>query len=538
MPVNLFDANFYRAAHSDLANFNDAQLQSHFQNYGLNEGRRFSSFVDLNFYRASHSDLANFSNTQAYQHLQIYGVGEGRKFSPFVDLNFYRANNSDLTSFQNEQLLNHLQTYGVGEGRKFSPFVDLNFYRSNNQDLASFNNNQALQHLELYGLNEERRFSPFVDLNLYRAVNTDLLVLGWSPTQLFQHLVTFGVKEGRRFSISFDSNYYRNIYSDLAAAGLNNVQLLEHFQKHGLEEGRNSSESFHVTYYLENHSDLKNAGFNKQQAQQHFEIHGFFEGRLAAPLNSMSPLPDRDDNSLGRAFHISVLNGNRNFTNQFVGSSDRNDFYHFTIVQPSHFNISLSHLSDYADMELIFDSNSNGIYDSGELLYDGYGNSYENGSLHVTLGTGNYFIRIFTDSSENNTNYTLGVTATPVLRTTPRDPGSTFSTAIDIGTLTTKRSFTDFVGSADRNDYYRFSISQTSNFNLSLTGLSSYADVELLMDSNNNGVYDSNEKLYYTYGSAWSHGTIYKILEAGTYFIRVYTADFGDNTNYTVEMTT
>lgn len=46
MPVNLFDANFYRAANADLTGLNDAQALSHFQNYGLDEGRAFSPFVN------------------------------------------------------------------------------------------------------------------------------------------------------------------------------------------------------------------------------------------------------------------------------------------------------------------------------------------------------------------------------------------------------------------------------------------------------------------------------------------------------------
>jgi hypothetical protein len=39
---------------------------------------------------------------------------------------------------------------------------------------------------------------------------------------------------------------------------------------------------------------------------------------------------------------------------------------------------------------------------------------------------------------------------------------------------------TDFVGSTDTNDYYRFSLASASNFNVSLTGLNADADVQLL----------------------------------------------------------
>lgn len=61
MSISLFDVNTYCAANPDLAAAGlttDAQLLSHFQNFGLKEGRNFSALVNLNFYRASNQDLA------------------------------------------------------------------------------------------------------------------------------------------------------------------------------------------------------------------------------------------------------------------------------------------------------------------------------------------------------------------------------------------------------------------------------------------------------------------------------------------------
>lgn len=238
MTVDLFDANFYRAANSDLAKLSDAQASSHFQAYGLNEGREFSAFVDLNFYRSSSSDLSTFSNKQAYEHLQKHGVAEGRSFSPLVDLKFYQQGNTDLKGLSNEQLLQHLQQNGVGEGRQFSAIVDLNFYKAANADLSTFDNKQALQHLEIHGMNE-----------------------------------------GRKFSLPFDVNYYKSLYADLAAAKLNNEQLVEHFAAHGVNEGRASSRSFDVKTYLATNTDLKAAGYNYDQALDHFALYGYKEGR-------------------------------------------------------------------------------------------------------------------------------------------------------------------------------------------------------------------------------------------------------------------
>lgn len=169
MAVELFDANFYRAANSDLATAGlttDAQLLSHFQNEGLNEGRAFSPFVDLNFYRSSssNSDLTAAglnTNGQLYEHLRNYGVAEGRLFSPFADINFYLAANSDVAQAyggNREQAFGHLQNYGVAEGRLFSPFFNASSYLNNNSDLlaADFNNVQAYNHFVLFGLQEER----------------------------------------------------------------------------------------------------------------------------------------------------------------------------------------------------------------------------------------------------------------------------------------------------------------------------------------------------------------------------------------------
>jgi len=239
MAVNLFDANFYRAANRDLAAAGlttDTQVFSHFQNYGLNEGRAFSQFVDLKFYRSSNADLSGFNNKQLFDHLQNFGVREDRHFSPFVDLKFYRQANSDLSQFSSEQAFGHLQTYGVNEGRAFSPFVDLKFYRQANSDLSQFNNAQALQHLEIYGINEGRQFSSLIDLNYYRQANSDLSQ--FNNAQALQHLENYGLNEGRQFSQYFSINYYKSHNADLVAAKLNNSQLLEHYELFGINEGR------------------------------------------------------------------------------------------------------------------------------------------------------------------------------------------------------------------------------------------------------------------------------------------------------------
>ncbi len=481
--------------------------------------------------------MASFSNRQAYDHLSNYGVAEGRKFSPFFDLSFYRSKNGDLNNLSNEQLFDHLRTFGVSEGRSFSRLIDLNFYRTANADLKNLNNPQALEHLQKFGLAEGRRFSSFIDLNVYQAANPDLLAAGFNKNQLFEHLANYGVVQGRRYSISFDSNYYRSTYSDLAQANLNPYQLLGHFQDYGLAEGRVSSESFNSTYYLNTYSDLRAAGFTRQLAHQHFEIYGYKEGRQAAPASSVSLSPNRADNSLDTAANLGILNGSRNFSNQFVGVADSYDYYRFTLAQTSNFNASLTGLTSNAYVEVIYDANGNNQLDSSEQVGYASGNIYRSASINETLGAGTYFLRIYTESYlTNNANYSLGVSATPAPVTTPRDPGNTLRTAYDIGFLNGTSVFKDFVGAADPDDYYRFSLSSNRTLKLDLTELSDYADVQLIQDTNGNGVVDFSERLESSSGNSLRNGSINEALRTGTYFVRVYNNATSYNTNYTLTL--
>ncbi|MFB2921911.1 MULTISPECIES: M10 family metallopeptidase C-terminal domain-containing protein [Aerosakkonema] len=216
MPVQLFDVNYYRAVNPDLANLNDTQAFSHFQNYGLNEGRQFSPLVNLNFYRSNNLDLAAAgltTNTQLFNHLQDSGIDEGRIFSPLVDLFFYRYNNPDLAAafVSDSQLFEHLQKNGLGEGRKFSPFFDVNYYLSHNADLvaAGLNNQQAFEHFQRFGLAEGRRASPLVlfEPTYYLSQNPDLIAAGINNGQTaFQHFQNYGYAERRRSSLFFDRN--------------------------------------------------------------------------------------------------------------------------------------------------------------------------------------------------------------------------------------------------------------------------------------------------------------------------------------------
>ncbi len=104
--------------------------------------------------------------------------------------------------------------------------------------------------------------------------------------------------------------------------------------------------------------------------------------------------------------------------------------------------------------------------------------------------------------------------------------GNSINNAFDIGNLTTTGIYNaDQVGnSIDRNDYYKFTLTGSSVFNLSLSGLSGDVNVWLIQDLNNNGVVDGqNELRASSTNSGNADETISNLsLTAGTYFVRIY----------------
>ncbi|MFM7714291.1 MAG: PPC domain-containing protein, partial [Microcystis sp.] len=108
--------------------------------------------------------------------------------------------------------------------------------------------------------------------------------------------------------------------------------------------------------------------------------------------------------------------------------------------------------------------------------------------------------------------------------------GNTLTTARDITIGATPTTYSDFVGSTDSNDYYRFSLGDTSDFSLNLTGLSADADVSLL-DSNGRVITKSTN-------GGTSNESITRQLNAGTYYVRVYPRSGSTNYNLSLSATT
>lgn len=203
----------------------------------------------------------------------------------------------------------------------------------------------------------------------------------------------------------------------------------------------------------------------------------------------------------------------------FVGNSDTSDLYRFSLTTAGVFSASISGLTADADIRLIRDANNNGIVDAGEEIARSQAAITTVDSLSRNLDAGTYFFQVYQFTGD--TNYQLQVSLTP-----PDQAGNSLTDARLVSVGGTPATFTDFVGAQDTNDYYRFNLSTTSNFNLTLTGLEADADVELL--NSTGGLIErslragSNDEL------------INRVLDSGTYYVRVY--PFSSDTNYRLRL--
>ncbi|ODV37529.1 S8 family serine peptidase [Microcystis aeruginosa] len=233
-------------------------------------------------------------------------------------------------------------------------------------------------------------------------------------------------------------------------------------------------------------------------------------GDFLTGQSSFVGLPSSVDlagNTLATARAITVGSSTTSYTD-WVGSTDTNDYYRFSLANSGNFNLGLTGMTADADVQLLNSSGSVIAYS------DNGGTASE--SITRQLSAGTYYIRVYPYSG--NTNYNLAVSATSSVDLA----GNTLATAraITVGSSTT--SYTDWVGSTDTNDYYRFTLANSGNFNLGLTGMTADADV-LLLNSSGSLIASS------TNGGTTSE-SITRQLSAGTYYIRVY--PYSGNTNY------
>ncbi|WP_342377001.1 M57 family metalloprotease [Myxococcus stipitatus] len=170
-----FDVAFYLNNYGDLlaaygaTNFPAAR--NHWEQYGIDEGRRSATHFDAPYYLSLYGDLrAAYGATNyraARDHWQNQGLGEGRRGSREFDVGYYLSLHPDLRAAFGTNYaaaLNHWRIQGIYEGRKASAEFDVAYYLASNPDLIAAygprNYAAALDHWIFVGRAQGRRGVP------------------------------------------------------------------------------------------------------------------------------------------------------------------------------------------------------------------------------------------------------------------------------------------------------------------------------------------------------------------------------------------
>ncbi|MDZ8055269.1 MAG: pre-peptidase C-terminal domain-containing protein [Aulosira sp. ZfuCHP01] len=234
-----------------------------------------------------------------------------------------------------------------------------------------------------------------------------------------------------------------------------------------------------------------------------------------------------------------------------VNSEFTNRLYRINFGAIGTLKANLSNLTANADMRLIYDANNNGVIDAGEVIATSNNAGTTSESFNISnLAAGSYYIDVFAtnylDSSGNRfineASYTLNLS-----QLAASDPaitiGSNFSSALtnNFGKYQSGYTYSNYysasVGDRNFDDLFRYEFAGTTNLNFTLTDLTANADIRLIYDANNNGVFDTGEEISRSSNSGTSTETLSRSgLAAGTYYVNVYRYDSSVNTPYKLNL--
>jgi serine protease len=232
--------------------------------------------------------------------------------------------------------------------------------------------------------------------------------------------------------------------------------------------------------------------------------------------------------NLTAAVNLNALAG-QTLVQDRVGGSNTLDFYRFTLNTASRLDLRLDGLSADADLMLIRDQNDNGVFDVGETI----ATSSQLSSIPERIQTGllaagTYYVAVERPQA-TTTAYSLSLTADAA--------GESIATARDLGTLQGNQTYQDFVGDADPVDLYQIQIPASSNFRITIDGLSSDVDLYLIQDRNANGLIEKSELIAISELPSTNADQLQTNgLAAGTYILQV--VQYTGNSNYTLSFST
>ncbi|MBI1348007.1 hypothetical protein GC163_17175 [bacterium] len=247
--------------------------------------------------------------------------------------------------------------------------------------------------------------------------------------------------------------------------------------------------------------------------------------------------PDPGD-FLGGALNVGELSSTPFTFSDRIGKDaidqpDPVDVFRFTLATDKNVTYSLSGLTKQMRAEVYVDGNQDGQFNSNELIETRFISS--SGTVTEPLSAGEYFLRLTPSNSNDDTYYTLNLSAAALPADDGQnDPGATIATARNLGTLSsTPVTVVDAVRTYD-DDVYKFTVTNDSIVTAAFTGIDEYVDMLLYFDGDNDGLFDSNELIESRFTS--SNLTFMEPLSAGTYYLLVRPDSSSSNVYYSLSL--
>ncbi len=190
-------------------------------------------------------------------------------------------------------------------------------------------------------------------------------------------------------------------------------------------------------------------------------------------------------------------------------------FYMIRVMKAGLVNLRLEGLTGDATLQLINDRNHNNRLDSGEVVQQSAKLLAADESISRFMSVGNYQVRVLQAEGNSIINYNLRYSTSPFATADKVDQtGNDTATARELSVpLGTNRTVNEYVGNNDSADVYKMVVTETTKYDIRLSGLVKDADVTLT-DSNGN-------TLYTTQGLPQAKKLISGKLGAGTYYLTV-----------------
>ncbi|MBE8970355.1 PPC domain-containing protein [Nostocales cyanobacterium LEGE 12452] len=207
-----------------------------------------------------------------------------------------------------------------------------------------------------------------------------------------------------------------------------------------------------------------------------------------------------------------------NFT---LTTSDPTDVFQFRIGSTKNINLTVTDISVGDPELLLFRDNGNGIFDANDQSVDlSTRSSNRDESINNQENTGTYFAQVIRGAASSGTiSYDFAVSATTPNSTS--DLSNLLPKEVELGNLSADVNQFGSVADFDTADVYQFSLGSFEGVNITLSGLTSDADIRLIQDFNNNRIVDANEVVASSTRGGTASDVISNITSSGNYFLQV-----------------